>query len=89
MLLAQYLKMRADAEFGHTYIASGVVHCVIAGSGALTVAEETIHWAQDDVVLAPGNVDIAYRYSGGAGRYGIMEAEPGIEPRYTALQAGA
>ena len=67
-----------------------MVHCVIAGSGTLTVGEENYTLgAKDDVVLAPGNVDIAYRYSGGAGRYGIMEAEPGIEPRYTALQAAA
>ena len=71
MLLAGYLKMRADAEFSHTYIASVVVHYAIAGSGTLTVGEETIRWSQGDVVLAPGGVDIVYRSSGGAERYGI------------------
>ena len=89
LLLARYLNMRTDAQFSHTYIASGVVHYAIASPGTLTVGEETIRWSQGDVVLAADGVDTVYCSSGGAERYGIMEAEPGIEPRYTALQAAA
>ena len=79
LLLAQYLKIRGDAQFSHTYWASGVVHYAISGSGTLTVGDETIQWSQGDVVLAPGGVEISYLSSGSDAVFWVVSNEPHLK----------
>ena len=79
LLLAQYLKIRGDAQFSHTYLASGVVHYAISGSGTLTVGDETIQWSQGDVVLAPGGVEISYLSSGSDVVFWVVSNEPHLK----------
>lgn len=54
LVLAYYARIRAGETLAADFVASGICHYVIQGTGTTECAGETIRWRPGDVFLTPG-----------------------------------
>ena len=54
LLLAYYARIRAGESLPTDFVASGICHYVIQGTGTTECAGEIIHWHAGDVFVTPG-----------------------------------
>ena len=55
LVLARYARIRAGAQLQTDFVCSGAIFFVIQGHGQTEAGDETIHWRQGDLVMAPGD----------------------------------
>lgn len=55
-VLASYARIRAGETLPVDFVASGIVHYVIQGTGETVVGDETVAWGPGDVFVTPGGV---------------------------------
>ena len=54
-VLARYARINAGDTLDVNFVASGVVHYVIQGTGSTTSGAETINWGPGDIFVTPGD----------------------------------
>ncbi|MDA0662872.1 MAG: cupin domain-containing protein [Proteobacteria bacterium] len=75
-VLARYARIRAGEELAVNFIASGVVHYVIAGSGITVSGDETVNWQAGDVFVTPGDSGQTHRAGDSDAVLWIVTNEP-------------
>jgi gentisate 1,2-dioxygenase len=58
LVLARYGRIRAGESLKTNFVASGVIHYVITGTGSTQCGDERIEWKPGDVFILPGGVEL-------------------------------
>jgi gentisate 1,2-dioxygenase len=60
-ILARYVKVRAGEEVSHSFVASGEVYYVLAGTGVSDNGADSVQWGSGDVFCFPGGNETRHR----------------------------
>ena len=86
-VLARYARINAGETLDVNFVASGVVHYVIQGTGSTTSGAETINWGPGDIFVTPGDCAQSHKANDADAVLWVVTNEPQLA--FENLQAPA